>query len=139
VSPCPLDGHPTVEDNLTLKAPKILQITPCMEPLGLMRTTTHGVDTMFKNSAEGGKPDMSDSVGFWKNQENSAKFGKIQSKHTGNDRRIVKTGNADIQLVSPINQHFFLKISVEIFGRILSETGRFFCRKSVNGTKNREK
>jgi hypothetical protein len=104
---CPLDGHPTIEDNLTLKAPKILQITPYMEPLGLMRTTTHGVDTMFKNSAEGGKPDMSDFVGFWKNQENSAKFGKIRPKRTGNDRGTVKTGNSDIQSVSPINQHFF--------------------------------
>jgi hypothetical protein len=92
-----------------------------------MRTTTHGVDTMFKNSAEGGKPDMSDSVGFWKNQKNSAKFGKIQSKRTGNDRGIVKTGNADIQSVSPINQHFFWKSAWRFSGEFCQKPDDFFA------------
>jgi hypothetical protein len=46
--------------------------------------------------------------------------------------------NINIGPVLMINQRFFLKIGVAIFGRFLLETRRFLA-KIGNGTKNREK
>jgi hypothetical protein len=52
---------------------------------------------VFKNSAEEGKPDLSDSVGFWKIQKKLAKFGKIRPKCTGDNGGTVEIRNTEIQ------------------------------------------
>jgi hypothetical protein len=87
---------------------------------------------VFKNSAEGGKPDLSDYIGFWKIQKKSMKFGKIWPKRTGDDGGTVEIWNTEIwpvlminRPISPINRWFFSKIDVAISGWILPETERF--------------
>jgi hypothetical protein len=67
------------------------------------------VGAVFKNSTEGGKPDLTDFIGFWKIQKKSVKFGKIQLKRTGDDRGTVKTRKTEIRPVSPINRPVFLE------------------------------
>jgi hypothetical protein len=61
-------------------------------------------EAVFKNSAQGGNSDMSDSVDFWKIQKKSTKFKKIQSKRTGHDGATVEIRNTKIQPVLAINQ-----------------------------------
>jgi hypothetical protein len=59
---------------------------------------------VFEKSAEQGKSDVTDPVGFWKIQQKSVKIGEIRPKRTGDDGGTVKTGNTEMRPVSAINQ-----------------------------------
>jgi hypothetical protein len=67
----------------------------------LLNTHVHHVlQSVFENSAEGGKSDLTDSVSFWKIQK---KNDEIQPKRTGDDGGTVKTKNTKIWSVFPEN------------------------------------
>jgi hypothetical protein len=75
---------------------------------------------VFQNSAEPGKPDLTNPVGFWKIWQKSAKISKIRLKHTGDDGGTVKTGNTEMRPVSPINWPFFPKTGVVSSGQFFA-------------------
>jgi hypothetical protein len=67
----------------------------------LLNTHVHDVlQSVFENSAEGGKSDLTNSVSFWKIQK---KIGEIRPKCTEDDGGTVKTGNTKIRSVFPKN------------------------------------
>jgi hypothetical protein len=70
--------------------------------------------SVFENSVEGGKPDLTDSIGFWKIWEKLVKFGKIWPKHTRDDKGTVNTGKTKMRPVSPINWSVFSKNQIKV-------------------------
>jgi hypothetical protein len=51
----------------------------------LVRVQSHAVSQpVFKNLMEGGKPDLSDSVGFWKIRENLAEMHRRRWRNSKN-------------------------------------------------------
>jgi hypothetical protein len=59
---------------------------------------------VFEKSAEQGKSDVTDPVGFLKIRQKSVKIRKIQPKRIGDDGGTVKTGNTEMRPVSVINR-----------------------------------
>jgi hypothetical protein len=59
---------------------------------------------VFEKSAEQGKSDIIDPVGFLKIRQKSVKIRKIRPKRTGDGGGTVKTGNTEMRPISAINR-----------------------------------